>query len=94
MKKTKKIIQEIPKEKLITILGNKKDLIDSKNINSNNLKNTILMSIKNNDGERLLIDAIIKKCGLKQVENINIFLNERHLTNLSACLSNLNDTDK
>jgi len=75
-------------------LGNKKDLIDFKNINSNELKNTILMSIKNNDGERLLIDTIIKKCGLKQVENINIFLNERHLTNLSACLSNLNDTDE
>ena len=47
----KKIIQEIPKEKLITILGNKKDLINYKNINSNELKNTILMSIKNNDGE-------------------------------------------
>ena len=90
----KKIIKEIPKDKLITILGNKKDLIDSKNINSNELKNTILMSIKNNDGERLLIDTIIKKCGLKQVENINIFLNERHLTNLAACLSNLNDTDE
>ena len=90
----KKIIKEIPKEKLITILGNKKDLIDSKNINSNELKNTILMSIKNNEGERLLIDTIIKKCGLKQLENINIFLNERHLTNLSACLSNLNDTDE
>ncbi len=89
----KKIIKEIPKEKLITILGNKKDLIDSTNINPNELKNTILMSIKNNDGERLLIDTIIKKCGLKQLENINIFLNERHLTNLSACLSNLNDTD-
>jgi len=57
------------------------------------LKNKILMSIKNNDGERLLIDTIIKKCGLKQLENINILLNERHLTNLSACLSNLNDTD-
>jgi len=89
----KKIINEIPKEKLITIVGNKKDLIDSKNINSNALKNTILMSIKNNDGEKLLIDTIIKKCGLKQLENINIFLNERHITNLSACLSNLNDTD-
>ncbi len=88
-----KIIKAIPKEKLITILGNKKDLIDSKNI-SNELKNTILMSIKNSVGERLLIDTIIKKCGLKQVENINIFLNERHLTNLSACLSNLNDTDQ
>ena len=74
-------------------MGNKKDLIDSKNINSNMLKNTILMSIKNNDGEKLLIDTIIKKCGLKQLENINIFLNERHLKNLSACLSNLNDSD-
>jgi len=89
----KQILKEIPKEKLITILGNKKDLIKSKNINSNELKNTVLMSIKNNDGERLLIDTIIKKCGLKQLENINICLNERHLTNLSACLSNLNDTD-
>ena len=74
-------------------MGNKKDLIESKNINPNEFKNTIFMSIKNNDGEGLLIDTIIKKCGLKQLENINIFLNERHLTNLSACLSNLNDTD-
>jgi len=90
----KKIIKKIPKEKLITVLGNKTDLIDSKNIDSNELKNTILMSIKNNEGERLLIDKIIKKCGLKQVENINIFLNERHLSNLYACLSNLNDTDE
>ena len=89
-----KIIKEIPKEKLITILGNKKDLIDSKKMNPNELKNTILMSIKNNEGERLLIDKIIKRCGLRQVENINIFLNERHLTNLNACLSNLNDTDQ
>ncbi len=89
-----KIIKEIPKEKLITILGNKKDLIDLKNITPNEFKNTILMSIKNNDGERLLIDTIIKKCGLKQLENINIFLNERHLNNLIACLSNLNDTDQ
>ena len=30
----------------------------------------------------------------KRQENINIFLNERHLANLSACLSNLNDTDE
>ena len=52
------------------------------------------MSIKNNVGEGLLIETIIKKCGLKQLENINIFLNERHLTNLSSCLSNLNDTDE
>ena len=88
-----KIINEIPEEKLITILGNKKDLIDTKNINQNKLKQTIFMSIKNNDGERLLIDTIIKRCGLKQLDNINIFLNERHITNLSACLSNLNDTD-
>ena len=51
------------------------------------------MSIKNNEGEKLLIHTIIKKCGLKKVEYINIFLNERHLTNLSACLSNLNDSD-
>ncbi len=90
----KNIVEEIPKEKLITILGNKKDLIDSKKINPNNFKNTILMSIKNNDGERLLIEKIIEKCGLKQIENINIFLNERHITNLIACLSNLNDTDQ
>ncbi len=90
----KKIIKEIPKEKLISIVGNKKDLINSKNINSNDLKNTIFMSIKNNDGEGLLIDTIIKKCGLKQLENINIFINERHLKNLSACLSNLDDTDE
>ena len=88
------IIREIPKEKLITILGNKKDLIDSKKIKLNNFKNTILMSIKNDDGEKLLIDKIIKKCKSKQFENLDILLNERHLMNLDDCLSNLNDTNK
>ena len=92
-KEDEKILKKIPTEKLITILGNKKDLIDSKKINSNNLKNSISMSIKNNDGEKLLVNTIIKKCGSKKFENIDMFLNERHLTNLSDCLSNLNDTD-
>ena len=45
-----KIIKEIPEDKLITILGNKKDLVDSKKINHENLNNTILMSIKNEYG--------------------------------------------
>ncbi len=90
----KKIIKEIPKEKLITILGNKKDLIDSNQINSHSFKDTIFMSIKNDFGEKELIDKIIKKCGSKQFENVDILLNERQIINLEDCLSNLNDTDK
>ena len=89
-----KIINKIPKEKLITILGNKKDLINSKQTHTKNLKDTILMSIKNDVGEQELIEKIIKKCGLKQFENIDIFLNERQIMNLEECLSNLNDTDQ
>ena len=89
-----KIIKKIPKEKLITILGNKKDLIKSKTIIKKNLKNTILMSIKNDDGEKELIEKIIRKCGSKQFENIDIFLNERQIINLDDCLSNLNNTDQ
>ena len=88
-----KIISSIPKEKLITILGNKLDLIDSKKINNKNLSNTVLMSIKNSQGEKDLIEKIIKKCGSKEYENIDIFLNERQISNLSECLKNLNDTD-
>ena len=34
-KDDEKIISKIPEEKLITILGNKKDLIDSKKVNKN-----------------------------------------------------------
>ena len=89
-----KIISQIPKEKLITILGNKKDLIDSKKINSINLENIVLMSIKNKDGEKELINKIIKQCGIKQFENIDIYFNERQIANLNDCLSNLNDTDQ
>ena len=88
-----KIIKTIPEEKLITILGNKKDLIDSKQINKINLSNTVLMSIKNSAGEKELIDKIVNKCGSKEFENINIFLNERQISNLSECLRNLNDID-
>ena len=88
-----KIINTIPEEKLITILGNKKDLIDSKQINKINLSNTVLMSIKNSAGEKELIDKIVNKCGSKEFENIDIFLNERQISNLSECLRNLNDID-
>ena len=88
-----KIISMIPPEKLITILGNKKDLIDLKKVNKKNLSNTVLMSIKNNEGEKDLVEKIIKKCGSKEFENVDVFLNERQLSNLTDCLRNLNDTE-
>ncbi len=92
-KDDEKIIRMIPQEKLITILGNKKDLIDSKKINKKNLSNTVLMSIKKNEGEKALVEKIFKKCGSKEFENIDVFLNERQISNLKDCLKNLNDTD-
>ena len=88
-----KIINKIPREKLITIIGNKKDLIKSEKISRNNFKNRIFMSIKNEDGEKELIQRILNKCSSKQLENIDIYLNERQIMNLNDCLSNLNDTD-
>ena len=92
-KDDEKIIGIIPKEKLITILGNKKDLIEENILNNRNLSNTVLMSIKNNYGEKDLLDKIVKKCGSKEFENIDVFLNERQIFNLTECLKNLNDTD-
>ena len=92
-KDDEKIINTIPQEKLITLLANKKDLIDSKKLNSKNLFNTVFMSIKNNEGEKDLVEKIIEKCGSKDFENIDVFLNERQLSNLTDCLKNLNDTD-
>ena len=89
----KKIVNKIPQEKLITILGNKKDLIDSKKANKINLSNIVLMSIKNKEGEKELVEKIVKKCGSKEFENIDVFLNERQISNLNNCLKNLNDTD-
>ena len=47
----KRILTKIPQQKLITILGNKKDLINLQKVNKANLSNTVLMSIKNNEGE-------------------------------------------
>jgi len=88
------ILKRIPQEKLITILANKKDIIDSKKVNLNNFKNTVFMSIKNNEGEKELVEKIIQKCGSQQFENNDIFLNERQIANLTDCLSNLNDTDQ
>ncbi len=93
-KDDEKIINTIPKEKLITILGNKKDLINSKKVKKENLSNSISMSIKNNEGEKDLVEKIVQKCGSKEFENIDIFLNERQISNLNDCLKNLNDTDQ
>ena len=90
----KKIIEKIPNNKLISILGNKVDLFDQKSIKKINLpKDSILISIKNSKGENELINKIIKKCSSVGSENIDILLNERQLSNLKECLNNLNDTD-
>ncbi len=87
------IIKRIPPDKLITILGNKKDLIDINKLNSKkNSEEIVFMSIKENIGEDFLIEKIIEKCGNKEYEDIEIFLNERQISNLQDCLKNLNDT--
>ena len=90
----KQIIEKIPNNKLITILGNKVDLFNSKSIKEiNSPKDSILISIKNSTGENELINKIIQKCSLMGSDNIDILLNERQLNNLKECLNNLNDTD-
>ena len=87
------IIEKIPANKLISILGNKKDLISIKNIrNKKYSDNTIFMSIKENQGEGLLIEKIIDKCGNKEFQDIEVLLNERQISNLRDSLKNLNDT--
>ena len=87
------IIEKIPANKLISILGNKKDLISIKNIrNKKYSDNTIYMSIKENQGEGLLIEKIIDKCGNKEFQDIEVLLNERQISNLRDSLKNLNDT--
>ena len=91
----KKIIEKIPKNKLICIIGNKIDLFDEKNLKDiNPPKDSILMSIKTNKGEDQLINQIVKKCSSVGSENVDILLNERQLNNLYDCLNNLNDIDK
>ena len=91
----KQIIDKIPKSKLITIIGNKKDLLNQKQLKEiKTPKETLLLSIKNNFGEKELINKIISKCSSIGSDNIDILLNERQLKNLSECLNNLNDIDK
>ena len=89
------IIEKIPSDKLITIVGNKKDLVDKrKKIIERYSNMTIFMSIKNNYGERELLDKIVNKCKSKDYQNIDILLNQRQINNLQSCLKNLNDTKK
>ncbi len=92
-KEDKKIIRKIPQNKLVTIIGNKKDLVDINKINKNiYFKNIIFMSIKEKIGEENLIKKIIEKCGNRTYEDIEVYLNERQIYNLKNCLQNLNDT--
>ncbi len=88
-------IAKIPKQKLITILGNKKDLIQNDH-KQNQIpdKNILEISVKESLGEDALLKKIIEKCGKDDSENIDIFLNRRQITNLQDCLRNLNDTDE
>ncbi len=90
-----KIIESIPNQKLITLIGNKLDMVEKNFSESKNeSKNIIYMSIKNKIGEKKLINEIIKKCSSEKSENIEIFLNERQLSNLINALKNLNDTNQ
>ena len=89
------IIEKIPVNKLISILGNKKDLIHIKSLtNKKYCKRTIFMSIKEKEGEHILIEKIIEKCASKQYQDIEVLLNERQLSNLKDALKNLNDTSE
>jgi len=89
----KDIIKKIPEQKLITLIANKIDTIDQKLLESKiNFQNTIYMSIKNNLGEKSLINKIMKKCSAEKSQNIEILLNERQLSDLINSLNNLNDT--
>ncbi len=92
-KDDEEIIEKIPDKKLISILGNKKDLIKIKKItNKKYSKNIIFMSIKERQGENLLTEKIIEKCGTKEYQDIEVLLNERQMSNLKDSLKNLNDT--
>ncbi len=87
------IIEKIPDNKLISILGNKIDLMNLKKItNKKYSKKTIFMSIKEKKGENLLIEKIIEKCGSKEYQDIEVLLNERQMSNLKDSLKNLYDT--
>ena len=91
----KGIVDKIPKSKLITIIGNKIDLLTKKQIKEINSPNdTILLSIKKNIGEKELIDKILSKCSAIGSDNIDILLNERQISNLRESLRNLNDIDE
>ena len=86
------IIDQIPKNKLITILGNKKDLLGKKQIKSSEFfDDSLFMSIKEELGEEILIDKILQKCSKHETDNTEIFLNERQIANLKDCRKNLND---
>ncbi len=90
----KKIISKIPSNKLISIIGNKKDLIeDEELIKKNYSEEIVLMSIKNKIGEKILLEKIFKKCEKNESTNLEIFLNDRQISNLQDCLKNLNDTN-
>ena len=90
-----KIIKKIESKKLITIIGNKNDLIDLNEIKSSKFYNkTTIMSISKNLGEEKLIEKIIEKCGVEKSDNLEIFLNTRQISDLYNCLKNLNDTDE
>jgi len=94
-KDDEEIIEKIPDKKLISILGNKKDLINFKKIsNKKYSKNTIFMSIKERQGENSLIEKIIEKCGNKEYQDVEVLLNERQMSNLKDSLKNLNDTSE
>ncbi len=92
-KDDEEIIEKIPTKKLISILGNKKDLIKIKKVTTTKYsKDSIFMSIKERQGENLLIEKIIEKCGNKEHQDIEVLLNERQMSNLKDSLKNLNDT--
>ena len=90
------IIEIIPNNKLITIVANKKDLVNTEKleIGKNFYNNTILMSITERFGEKILIEKIIEKCIRQEYENIEVYLNERQICNLKDSLKNLNDTSE
>ena len=90
----KQIVNKIPEQKLIGVIGNKKDLLSEKKLKKLNYqKKHIFISVKTNSGETELINQIVKRCSSLGADNIEILLNERQINNLNECLISLNALD-
>tara|TARA_Y100001968_G_scaffold332068_2_gene388900 strand:+ start:406 stop:1800 length:1395 start_codon:yes stop_codon:yes gene_type:complete len=94
-----RLLSKLPKESSVLIVGNKSDTLKENALGTKKKelchgKSDIIFSSLTGDGEGVLIEEILKRCGAEDIQSMQIALNERQTDLARKAVQSLEKVDK